>query len=86
MLLKAVQACASECSVVIPKAIVTLCCGCAPLPDPVDAHSLLRACSGDIPVLTEANKSMAGFPTEGKPWEILASQVFLSMLGGSLLN
>lgn len=37
-------------------------------------------------MLTEANKSMSGFPTEGKPWEILASQIFLGMLGGSLLN
>lgn len=27
---------------------------------------------------------MAGFPTEEKPWEILASQIFLGMLGESL--
>lgn len=37
-----------------------------------------------MPVLTEANKNMAGFPTEGKPREILASQIFLGMLGESL--
>lgn len=33
-------------------------------------------------MLTEARKSTAGFPTERKPWEILASQIFLSMFGG----
>lgn len=35
-------------------------------------------------MLTEAKKSMAGFPTEEKPWEILTSQIFLGMLGESL--
>lgn len=65
---------------VVPKAILTLCCGCAPLPIPVDAHSLLHAHAGGTLVLTEPDKSMAGFPTGEKLWEILASQIFLGML------